>query len=144
MIQAIETTYQGYRFRSRLEARWAVFFDALGMEWQYEKEGYNLGQEGYYLPDFWLPYESGEPGWGHWVEIKPLAPTDSECRKLAALAKLSGHRTYCCAGDPGNCDIDVEKDGRRLPFPAPIFSSNGLREGILAARSARFDHREAP
>lgn len=105
MIQAIETTYQGYRFRSRLEARWAVFFDALGMEWQYEKEGYNLGQEGYYLPDFWLPYESGEPGWGHWVEIKPLAPTDSECRKLAALAKLSGHRTYCCAGDPGNCEV---------------------------------------
>ena len=29
MIKAIETVYNGYRFRSRLEARWAVFFDAL-------------------------------------------------------------------------------------------------------------------
>jgi hypothetical protein len=27
-IQAIETVYRGHRFRSRLEARWAVFFDA--------------------------------------------------------------------------------------------------------------------
>ena len=26
-IKAIETYYKGYRFRSRLEARWAVFFD---------------------------------------------------------------------------------------------------------------------
>lgn len=41
-IKAIETSYKGYRFRSRLEARWAVFFDALGIEWEYEKEGYDL------------------------------------------------------------------------------------------------------
>ena len=31
-IAAIETEYCGYRFRSRLEARWAVFLDALGIE----------------------------------------------------------------------------------------------------------------
>lgn len=30
-MKAIETRYKGYRFRSRLEARWAVFFDALGL-----------------------------------------------------------------------------------------------------------------
>ncbi len=30
-IKAIETRYKGYRFRSRLEARWAVFFDALSV-----------------------------------------------------------------------------------------------------------------
>ncbi|MCB6994492.1 hypothetical protein LI177_13475 [bacterium 210820-DFI.6.37] len=27
-LKAIQTEYKGYRFRSRLEARWAVFFDA--------------------------------------------------------------------------------------------------------------------
>lgn len=31
-IKPIETHYNGYRFRSRLEARWAVFFDALGIK----------------------------------------------------------------------------------------------------------------
>ena len=40
-IKAIETVYKGYRFRSRLEARWAVFFDALGIHYRYELEGLN-------------------------------------------------------------------------------------------------------
>jgi hypothetical protein len=58
-ISAIETTYKGYRFRSRLEARWAVFFDALEIKWEYEPQGYE--KEMYddkkimYLPDFYLP-----------------------------------------------------------------------------------------
>jgi hypothetical protein len=30
-IKAIETLYRGYRFRSRTEARWAVFFDGVGL-----------------------------------------------------------------------------------------------------------------
>lgn len=75
MIKAIETRYKGYRFRSRLEARWAIFLDVYGVRWEYEKEGFlcerrcNLsGDYVYdagdldspfetfpYLPDFWLP-----------------------------------------------------------------------------------------
>jgi hypothetical protein len=59
-IKAIETSYKGYRFRSRLEARWAVFFDALGWEWDYEPEGFELEiatgdgelKHARYLPDF--------------------------------------------------------------------------------------------
>ena len=53
-MKAIETHYKGYRFRSRLEARWAVFFDALGVKWEYEPEGYELDGVRY-LPDFYLP-----------------------------------------------------------------------------------------
>lgn len=64
-IKAIETSYKGYRFRSRLEARWAVALDKLGIKWEYEKEGYDLGDLGYYLPDFWLPDQET------FVEIKP-------------------------------------------------------------------------
>jgi nucleoside 2-deoxyribosyltransferase len=52
MIKAIQTVYKGYKFRSRLEARWAVFFDALGLEWEYEPEGFDLGDGVWYLPDF--------------------------------------------------------------------------------------------
>ena len=51
-IKAIETKYKGYRFRSRLEARWAVYFDTLGVAWEYEPEGFDLGNGLYYLPDF--------------------------------------------------------------------------------------------
>lgn len=51
-IKAIETKYNGYKFRSRLEAKWAVFFDELGVEYEYEPEGFNLPSGRRYLPDF--------------------------------------------------------------------------------------------
>jgi len=54
-IKPIETFYNGYRFRSRLEARWAVFFDAVGIKYEYEPEGYVLSDGTCYLPDFYLP-----------------------------------------------------------------------------------------
>lgn len=54
VIQVIQTEFDGYLFRSRLEARWAVFFNELGIKYEYEKEGYEL-PSGRYLPDFWLP-----------------------------------------------------------------------------------------
>ncbi len=53
-LKAIQTEYKGYKFRSRLEARWAVFLDALGVKWEYEPEGYDLGNGICYLPDFRL------------------------------------------------------------------------------------------
>ena len=51
-IKAIETEYNGYKFRSRLEARWAVFLDALGVDYEYEPEGFELPSGKRYLPDF--------------------------------------------------------------------------------------------
>ena len=35
-IKAIPTTYAGTNFRSRLEARWAAYFDELNIPWEYE------------------------------------------------------------------------------------------------------------
>lgn len=74
MIKAIETRYKGYRFRSRLEARWAVFFDRLELDWEYEPEGFDLGQFGYYLPDFKVFTPQGEV---MWYEIKAQNVKDS-------------------------------------------------------------------
>ena len=69
-IKAIETIYNGYRFRSRLEARWAVFFDAMGIAYEYEKEGYDLGEAGWYLPDFYIPKQDVMVNSPCWIEIK--------------------------------------------------------------------------
>lgn len=84
--RAIETTYKGYRFRSRLEARWAVFFDALGVEWEYEPQGFDLDGIAY-LPDFWLPEL------GCWFEVKGNI-TDADTAKCRALAKATGRLVY--------------------------------------------------
>lgn len=62
-IAPIETRYAGHRFRSRLEARWAVFFDQMGIRWEYEPDCYRIAGKGY-LPDFWLP------DLAVWVEVK--------------------------------------------------------------------------
>lgn len=63
-IKAIETSYNGLLFRSRLEARWAVFFDSAGVKYEYEPDAFMLGGIGY-VPDFYLPeYEL-------YVEVKP-------------------------------------------------------------------------
>src|SRR5574343_261578 len=79
MLKTIETEYKGYRFRSRTEARWAVFLDSFDEEWHYEVEGYEL-PSGRYLPDFWLSRLYC------WLEIKGEKPTESEeqlCYELA-------------------------------------------------------------
>lgn len=54
-IKAIETEYNGLKFRSRLEARWAVFLDAVGIKYLYEPEGFEFEDGTRYLPDFYLP-----------------------------------------------------------------------------------------
>lgn len=66
-IKPIETEYNGYRFRSRLEARWAVFFDQIGMKYNYELEGYSLSDGSMYLPDFYLP------DCNYYVEVKGMS-----------------------------------------------------------------------
>ena len=72
-IKPIETEYKGYKFRSRLEARWAVFFDACGVEWEYEPEVFDLGDGLYYLPDFRLSQRVTRADGSKenlWVEVK--------------------------------------------------------------------------
>ena len=46
----IPTKYKNIQFRSRLEARWAAFFDLLEWNWDYEPVDLNG-----YIPDFILP-----------------------------------------------------------------------------------------
>lgn len=111
-IQPIETHYKGYRFRSRLEARWAVFFDVLGLRWEYEPEGFDLGKAGWYLPDFWLP------DFELWIEIKPTLPTDYDFRKFLSFTNQQhdgGNRIkmrgVMLCGSPGIPTITVENDG---------------------------------
>lgn len=101
-IKAIETLYRGYRFRSRLEARWAVFFDVAKIEWRYEPEGFDLGgvkapnepvdTDAYsplwYLPDFYLPNQDC------WIEVKPECPSPREIFLMRRLVMGTGKNGY--------------------------------------------------
>lgn len=98
-MKAIETIYKWYRFRSRLEARWAVFFDAMGIEWEYEPEGFALDDGTNYLPDFFLPNVkhlafSGKCEWdeeiGDYVEEQP--PLCKDC-STGLFVEVKGNMT---------------------------------------------------
>lgn len=90
-IKAIETEYNGYRFRSRLEARWAVFFDSLGIEYEYEIEGFEIDGVRY-LPDFYIPSID------RWFEIKGKPLSISEIKKCEA---------FCQGKDPYNIKYSI-------------------------------------
>lgn len=112
-IPAIQTHYAGCHFRSRLEARWAVFFDTLRVAWEYEKEGFRL-TSGPYLPDFWIPDLDS------WVEIKPEDPTPLERNLADELAVATGKKVYifctrlCLPSD----DVDRETPSAEVLYPS--------------------------
>lgn len=158
----------GYRFRSRLEARWAVFFQSLGVDWEYEPEGFDLGPDGWYLPDFWLPKLE------MWAEVKATAFSAEELARTHALANGTGREVLRLVGPPcfrvywATTPIDDE-DSRGEDFDYILddqyvhdehrwFGSPGLvdesdagaayeqsdqtRAAYAAARGARFEHGE--
>lgn len=95
MISAIPTQYNGVSFRSRLEARWAMFFDLVSLSWEYEPEAFNDGKGTLYLPDFWLP----EPEL--FVEIKPTVDCLSDAReKLMTACSARSSCGFVFAGSP--------------------------------------------
>lgn len=112
--KAIETVFDGHRFRSRREARWAVFYRALGVRYEYEPEGFDLGEAGLYLPDFWLPEQNC------WIEIKPEAPSNPERSKASALATASGKMVFIFYNDFVCPDVDTNwyvTDSAHAVFP---------------------------
>lgn len=88
-IRAIETCYRGFLFRSRLEARYAVYLDWMHVQWEYEKEGYLLKKSCFlesdtpYLPDFWLP------DYRMFLEVKGQQPTKHEQNLCSELREQS-------------------------------------------------------
>lgn len=88
-IAAIPTAYKGRQYRSRLEARWAAFFDLLG--WQHEYEPFDLGK---WSPDFLL---TGRYGATLLVEIKPIQQfSRSVADKMVAACFARGMQREVC------------------------------------------------
>jgi hypothetical protein len=101
--KVIETRYGGRFYRSRTEARWAVFFDELKIEYHYEAEGWEF-PTGRYLPDFFLPSLDA------YFEVKGRKVNDRELAVAKSLCLATGKKVYI--------------------FPGTIAIVQGLRHGI--------------
>jgi hypothetical protein len=111
----VETRYKGVQFKSRLEARWAVFFDKLGLRWEYEPELFQLPSGGY-LPDFALTWPNGN--YRLWAEVKPTEDVLT-ARDHARYAEVATNRILLLLVG--------------LPTSRPVRKANALNEdgGIL-------------
>lgn len=171
-MKAIETRYAGHRFRSRLEARWAVFWDVIGVDWQYEPEGFETFA-GPYLPDFYIPE------FDKYIEIKPDGPLSEHDRtRMVAFGVdclAAGHDYLLLTGLPKPAAfvpckkwIDLPYDEGNISHPSLGIINNeplcehldwdlglvqgwvpsrwmpapNVREALVRARSARFEHGE--
>ena len=155
-MKSIETRCKGYLFRSRLEARWAVLFDGLGVDWEYEPEGYALKNGMWYLPDFLLHNVilGGEAGGDLLVEVKghmtskdaaKIRGFSSEGKRILVLGRIPGGRfldeirAEVCGPLPG-----VDLQGRFRLFEGD-FDGLDIARTVAAyqkARQARFEHGE--
>jgi hypothetical protein len=143
VLRPIETIYKGFRFRSRLEARWAVFFDQCGQPFEYEYEGYHL-PSGSYLPDFYFPQFTA------FLEVKPhhelprnhfefefpwseIPIRDDFPREIVLLLELSQKlnlpgKSVIAYGDP--VDVFCDQGGNKRPGgTVEIDPRNGARNG---------------
>ena len=171
-IKAIETEYNGYKFRSRLEARWAVFFDAMKIPYEYEPEGYKFEDGTLYLPDFRIQvrHRSYTDEWEPvFAEIKGLMSQ----RDKQKIEKLSEYHPVIVLGNlPANVeeyfDLYNKHDGfhsyrymdgdeymaafsiyKGIPWicgPDHDQYDGGkkMNAALLKARQARFEHGETP
>ena len=131
-IRAIPTYYEGIKFRSRLEARWAALFDNLFWAWTYEP--YDLNG---WAPDFSIKGKNGDI----LVEVKPVpgavdSPEFDKARNHEVAMKMDvlllGHSPI---KDNGRCFIGLcnqlsdDRHERGLYYPWWDRAVIGLWEG---------------
>jgi len=79
------TQYRNQIFKSTLEARWAVFFDQLKLNWKYEPKRHVFGHGYSYTPTFFVQ-DIG------WIEVNP---TIDELHKV--ISKLYFFKKRICS-----------------------------------------------
>jgi hypothetical protein len=138
-IEAKPTEYRGVQFKSRLEARWAVFFDYYHMvnEWAYEPTTLSMPEKGWnYTPDFKIDYI------GHHLlfEVKPVEVTEEHHYLLDCFgARLASTPLLLGTGDFYNSDIKVENITLGLKPELLLKAFPSCEESADIASKYRFD-----
>jgi len=123
------TRYKNIEFRSRTEARWAVFFDGLGINYEYEKELLKLSDGKRYLPDFFLPQFNA------YLEVKPnsdsiVTEESIKSRQLAHDLGKTSTKVWLATGGP------TELNGNIIPL-SDWDKSDDIRH-ILSVQENRY------
>lgn len=111
------TLFRGYKFRSKLEAKWAVFFDSLNIAFEYEPEAFVCDDGSQYTPDFFLPNCTLRYGLkrGVYLEIKRIGWADTLEEQFLYTDRISssfktGLPLLLFTGDPFDSVTDECKE----------------------------------
>lgn len=132
-IAPLETRYAGYRFRSRIEARWAVFFTRLGLDWQYEEQGFHVGPYGQrYLPDFYLPAQA------LYVEVKPAFADQVDPEGVKLWERFAGEVATAWPTDRAAIFCGRIPDAEKVAEAGPEWSGRWYDDGIYITGDCRY------
>ena len=128
-IEALPTKYNGVEYRSRTEARWAVFFDSLNITHSYEDRLLDLSDGSKYLPDFYLDEFDA------FLEVKPNSDqiVSNECikaRQLANDVKNEKTKVWLATGAPSTQAPNI--------IPLSDWKLEDSIEDILTSRENRY------
>jgi hypothetical protein len=107
--KGVATVYNGVQYRSRLEAKWACFFDLLG--WPHEYEPFDLDG---YIPDFAIMFKKPLL-----VEVKPVLSLDDvleKCQKPIVSAWNENRRILIAGGGIGYHGSAESSHGRHTSY----------------------------
>lgn len=137
-MRPIETEYRSITFRSRTEARWAVFFDVMEWRWEYEPVEVPFGNS-VYIPDFRI--NCNIRGKDFVAEVKPISfweLTRFEIEKAWAAVEFLGCPILMLAGEISQGPfwfLSFNKDSQRQEDEVLIGNSRAIK----AAKLHRFD-----
>jgi hypothetical protein len=139
-----ETIYDGIRYRSRQHARWAVFFDILGLEHLYEPQAFKV-ESAVHSPTFLLPGIGNDihtldltiPG--VFIDVPVVPPTNPELEVAKTISSYTDRNLCIFHGTA--MTVGLEWWPTVLEKPRPCFfsqcpfcgrfgvSSTGLEDG---------------
>lgn len=126
--------FNGVVYASKIEAKWACFFQLVGLQFEYEPGSYDVSSHFFsakassttdddkkpkkrarktYTPDFYIPAQRKFPN-PCWIEIKHrggVLPTEEERHKAFALACITKIRVVIFYGDMGPAQHERHRSG---------------------------------
>lgn len=126
-LSHFKVTYRGLRFQSVLAARWAAFFDILGVEYLHEPQTFKV-RSTVYSPSFFLP-KLGDDRDDHdtlippgvFLDVQFLPPSEEELQTTLAISNVTNRNV--CIFHGASMTIGLEWWPTVLETPVPCFFS---------------------
>jgi len=141
-IEAKPTQYGNTIFRSRLEARWAVFLDFCDnvLNWEYEPQTFKMKNGWDYTPDFKVVFGNRPP---LYLEVKPTKPSNEYLNTLVRFINQCRFTLLIATGDFYKPDLlgtgILRPSSNRVSGCLLVDFFTGVPRAVYTAHHFRFD-----